>query len=154
MAHDGQQQAEQKTDIEQLHEVQLPYTVHVYEAKQFPKESAKPFATRDQGIESNCDLKVPCHTCKIPVSYTEDTTYDVVMAGLNDCDLRQLCTAQAFLKSAKNINNLIEFCDAYSNEKLAQAPTVAAPKSTHQRDKKPRNPRTSPTACEYCAGTT
>ena len=68
------------------------------------------------------------------------------MAGLNDHDLQQLCTSQAFLNSTKDINHLIKFCHAYYNKKLAQAPTVAAPNSTHQRDKK--NPGPSPTICK------
>ena len=68
------------------------------------------------------------------------------MAGLNDRDLQQLCTAQIFL------NHLVEFCNAYDNGKLSQATTVAALKSTHQKDK--TNLRPSPTTCEYCAGPT
>ena len=53
-----------------------------------------------------------------PVSYTEDTVYHVVMAGLNDRNLKQLCMAQALLNNVKNINHLVEFCDANESGKL------------------------------------
>ena len=46
------------------------HTVLLYEAKQFPKESTKAFATRVQEMAVNCDLQVPCHACKVPVPYT------------------------------------------------------------------------------------
>ena len=90
------------------------HTVRFHKAKQFPKESTKAFAARVQGMAANCDLKVPCHACQVPVSYTEDTAYHVVIAGLTDRNLQQLCTAQAFLNN-KNINHLFEFCNAYEN---------------------------------------
>ena len=53
------------------------------------------------------------------------------MAGQNDHDLQQLCTGQALLNNAKNINHLVKFCNAYENKKLDQPTTVAAPKPMH-----------------------
>ena len=65
------------------------YRVHLHEAKQSPDESTKTFAAK---VTANCDLQVACYACQAPVSYTKDTVYHVVMAGLSDRELQQRCT--------------------------------------------------------------
>ena len=85
------------------------HTVRLHEAKQLPEKSAKAFAARDRGIAANCELQELCHQCFVPVCYTEATLYHIVMAGLNDRDLQQHCTAQALLGNVTNINQLVEF---------------------------------------------
>ena len=72
------------------------------------------------------------------------------MAGLNDRNLQQLCTTQTLLNNAKNINHLVEFCNAYENVQLGQPTIVGAIKFTHQKDK--RNFGPSHTTRGYCAG--
>ena len=82
-------------------------------------------------MAANCDLQVPCHACQVPFFYIKDTVYHVVMAGLNNRDLQQLCTTQVFLNNAKNVNHLVEFCNAYEIGKLTQATT----ENGHQTNK-------------------
>ena len=97
-------------------------------------------------MAKHCDLQVPCHTCQVPVSYTKDTVDHVVMTGLNDRNLQQLCTTHTLLNNAKNTNHLVEFCNAHENGKLSQATIAGAPESTHQKNK--RNLGPSPPARE------
>ena len=70
-----------------------------------------------------------CQSCQTLVSYTEDTVYHIVKAGLSDLYLQQKCVAQALLNDVKNINKLIEFCNAHESSKLGQTSTLDVIKS-------------------------
>ena len=89
------------------------HKVRLHEAKQSPEESTKTFTARDRGITANCDLEVSCHSCQALLSYTKDTVYHIVMAGLSNRDLQQKCATQALLNNVNNIKKLIEFCNAH-----------------------------------------
>ena len=128
----------------------------LHEAKQSPDESTKTFVARVRGIAANCDLQVSCHSYQAIVSYTEDTVYHVVMAGLSDRELQQRCTTQALLNNVKNINKLIKFCNGHESSKLGQTSTLDIIKSTRRNPRSEPYPKTNhgpnPTTCGYCAG--
>ena len=96
-----------------------------------------------------------CQACQALVSYTEDTVYHIVMAGLSDRDLQHKCATHALLNNVKNINKLIEFCNAHKSSKLGLTSTLGVIKSTMRNPRMEPYPKTNhrpnPTMCGYCA---
>ena len=108
------------------------HTVSLHEAQQLPEESTKSFAARVRGIASNCELQKKCN-CGETVSYTEETVYHVVLAGLRDRDLQERCTAQALLKNITNIFSLVAYCSAEESGRLGTPGTVGGVRSSTYR---------------------
>ena len=44
------------------------------------------------------------------MTYLEETVYHVVLAGLRDTTLQEVCTTPALLGNIKDISSLVEFC--------------------------------------------
>ena len=136
------------------------HTIHLHEAKQTKDESTKAFAARVQGIACSCNLTKVC-TCRATVSFTEETVYHVVLAGLRDTEMQERCLAAAYLKSVTNLAQLLQFCSAEESSKNGNVNgLVGAVKSTYQRERRAANitSQTSHTAqanvrtCANCNG--
>jgi len=67
------------------------------------------------------------------VSYTEETVYHVVLAGLRDRDLQERCTAQALLKNITNIFSLVAYCSAEESGRLGTPGTMGGVRSSTYR---------------------
>ena len=111
-------------------------TVRLHEATQVPDESIKTYAARVRGIASYCVLVNQCE-CQKPVSYLDETVYQVVLAGLRDKDMQEACTTQALLGNIKDIVTLIEYCLAKESGQLGCSGTVGGVrnKSSYQSNK-------------------
>ena len=97
-----------------------------------PEESVKAFAARARVIASNCELEKNC-SCGRAVNYTEETVYNVVLAGLRDRDLQERCTAQALLKNIKDISSLVSYCSAEEGGKQAVPGMVGGIRSGYKK---------------------
>ena len=118
------------------------HTISLHEAKQAKEESTKAFAARVQGIAASCNLTKPC-TCGIAVSFTDETVYHVVLAGLRDPEMQERCLAAAYLKSVTNLPQLIQFCSAEESSKSGNNALVGALKSRYQKEKRAAHISTS-----------
>ena len=136
------------------------HTIHLHEARQAKDESTKAFAARVQGIACSCNLTKVC-ACRATVSFTEETVYHVVLAGLRDTEMQERCLAAAYLKSVTNLAQLLQFCSAEESSKNGNVNgLVGAVKSTYQRERRAANitSQTSKTAqanvktCANCNG--
>ena len=99
------------------------HTVSLHKARQLPEESTKAFAAHVRGIAANCHLAMDC-TCRVKVSFLEETVYHVLMAGLRDRDRQERCLSVAILKTITDINSLVEFCSFEESERMSHTSTV------------------------------
>ena len=136
------------------------HTIHLHEARQAKDESTKAFAARVQGIACSCNLTKIC-TCRATVSFTEETVYHVVLAGLRDTEMQERCLAAAYLKSVTNLAQLLQFCSAEESSKSGNNALVGALKSRYQKEKRaahisssqqPTLPSHKPYTCIGCDG--
>ena len=137
------------------------HTVMLHEAKQSPDETTKAFAARVQGIASNCNFTKTC-TCQPPtnVSFSEETVYHVVLAGLRDRDMQEKCLAAAYMKTVTNLPQLVQFCSAEeSSTASGSSSLVGAMRSSYQKSKRRgqvksfgNNPKPPPATCYRCDG--
>ena len=114
------------------------HTVMLHEAKQSPDETTKAFAARVQGIASNCNFTKTC-TCQPPtnVSFSEETVYHVVLAGLRDRDMQEKCLAAAYMKTVTNLPQLVQFCSAEESSRASGSSSlVGAMRSSYQKNKR------------------
>ena len=134
------------------------HTVSLHEAQQLPEESTKTFAARVRGIASDCELQKKC-SCGEIVSYTEETVYHVVLAGLRDRELLERCTTQALMKNITDISSLVAYCSAEESGKLGTLGTVGGVRSSYKKQKqgvrpgnqnKPGPSMTQTGKCRYC----
>ena len=89
-------------------------TVCLYEAKQFPEEYTRAFATSTASSSSTLDPPTN-HPHSLP--------------------LRGQAHPQRVNESLRNINLLIRTCNAYENEQLGQSTTASAIETNHQTGK-------------------
>ena len=96
------------------------HIVSLHEMKQSSDETSKAFSARVRGTAANCGLqkKCPKQTCGEMVSYLEETCYHVVIAGLNDPDLKDKVLTQAMLGSVTDLPSLLNFTAAEESAKL------------------------------------
>ena len=137
------------------------HTVMLHEAKQTSEETTKAFAARVQGIASNCNFTKTC-TCQPPtnVSFSEETVYHVVLAGLRDRDMQEKCLAAAYMKTVTNLPQLVQFCSAEESSRASGSSSlVGAVRSSYQHNKRRGQiksfgnfPKPPPTICNRCDG--
>lgn len=95
------------------------HVVSLHETKQRPDETVKAFSARVKGVAKNCNLKKTCPKsgCSEMVSFTEETCYHVVLAGIHNEELREKVLTQAMVGSVKNLSTLIEYATAEESSK-------------------------------------
>ena len=135
------------TGLKKLAVTELHPSVHVmalHEMRQARGESAKAFSARVKGIATNCNLVKKCTktSCNEQVSFLEETCYHVVLAGLQDTNLREKVLTQAMLNNVTDLPSLITYTSAEESAKLTKPMSqVAAAVKTPPRARLP---------CSHC----
>ena len=111
------------------------HVVSLHEMRQMPDETVKAFSARVRGVAKNCNLTKQCskQNCSETISFTEETCYHVVLAGIHNEELREKILSQAMVGSVKNMSTLLEYAAAEEAAKQKSPPrTVSAmsPKTT------------------------
>ena len=98
------------------------HAVALHQMKQNVSESTKAYSTRVRATAYNCCLEKACSRdgCSEKVSFVEETCYHVVLAGLQDTDMRDRALTQAMLGTIKDLPSLLNFAIA---EESARQPT-------------------------------
>ena len=100
------------------------HVVSLHETKQLRDETVKAFSTRARGVAKNCKLEKQCTKlgCDEMISFTEETCYHVVLAGIYEETLREKILTQAMVGSVKNLPTLIEYATAEESAKQKTPP--------------------------------
>ena len=109
--------------LKKLSVTELHPSVHVmalHEMRQARGESTKAFSARVKGTANNCNLVKKCTkaSCNEQVSFLEETCYHVVLAGLQDAQLREKVLTQAMLNNVTDLPSLITYTSAEESSKL------------------------------------
>ena len=121
------------------------HVVNLHQMRQNNDEPTKAFSARVRSVAANCNLEKKCTgpTCTEMVSYIEETCYHVVMAGLNDQDMKDRALTQAMLGAIKDLLTLVNFATA---EESARNTTIKSEISAMNKAKQPPNRR----KCSHC----
>ena len=166
-AEGGSEQLHSETDmlqrIKKLAVVTLHSSVHVvalHELTQQSDENVQTFAARVRGIAASCGLNKTCPGCQQNVSFSDETCYHVVLAGLSDQSMKERALTQAMMETIKDLNSLITWCTADEGGRLG-TPGATLNRLTRQstlrqlrhtlvaRDQSGQNMRNK---CGYCGG--
>ena len=100
------------------------HIVALHDMKQGENESTKMFSARVKGVANNCELKKKCTKagCREMISFVDETCYHVVLAGLNDADLREKVLTQAMLGTVKDLATLLSYTTAEESAKIKHPP--------------------------------
>ena len=107
--------------IKSLAVISLHSSVHVvnlHELRQQSDENVHAFAARVRGIAASCVLQKKCHGCQEVVTYSEETCYHVVMAGLCDQSMKEKALTQAMMETITDLNSLVKWCTAEESGRL------------------------------------
>ena len=100
-------------------------------------EPIRTFAARVQGKAETCGF-ITTATCEckktFPVDYTSDTVRDVLMAGINDNDIRREALSSQTLQS-ETINNVISFIESREMARNATPMASVSSVSSYKRGK-------------------
>ena len=94
---------------------------NLHGSKQMAGQSVKAFAAQVRGISNCTNLRVVCPaaTCSHSVSFAEPTVYPVTLTGLRGPDLQTKCLSAAYMKSVKNIQDLVMICSSAAQSEHA-----------------------------------
>jgi len=142
--------------IKKLAVISLHPSVHVvtlHDLKQQSDENVQTFAARVKGVAASCGLQKTCTAaaCNEVVSFTEETCYHVVLAGLHDLTMKERALTQAMMNTITDLPTLVTWCTADEGGRLGtpNGGTIARLRQTNYR--KLQNQQQSG-KCDYCGG--
>ena len=107
--------------IKSLAVVTLHSSVHVvnlHELRQQSDENVHAFAARVRGIAASCNLQKKCNGCQAVVTFSEETCFHVVMAGICDQEMKEKALTQAMMETITDLNSLVKWCTADESGRL------------------------------------
>lgn len=140
--------------IKKLSVLALHPSVHVvtlHELKQQSDENVQSFAARVKGVAASCGLQKTCTsaTCQEVVSFTEETCYHVVLAGLADISMKERALTQSMMNIITDLSSLVTWCTADEGGRLGtpHSGTLARLKQSGYRKQQQQTDK-----CGYCGG--
>ena len=151
-----QTEADMTTRIKKLAVVALHPSVHVvtlHELKQQSDENVQSFAARVKGVAASCGLQKVCtsHTCQEVVSFTEETCYHVVLAGLADISMKERALTQSMMNTITDLSSLVTWCTADEGGRLGTPHTGTVGRVKQSAYRKQQHQQHTD-KCGYCGG--
>ena len=115
-------------------------------------EPIRTFAARVRGKAETCEFTTTA-TCEcgktITVDYTSETVRDVILAGINDNDIRREALSARNLQT-EPVNNVVSFIEGKEMARNATPVTSVSTMSSYKRDKQPKPDPVKTYPCPEC----
>lgn len=123
--------------IKKLAVVTLHPSVHVvslHELRQQSDENTQTFAAKVRGVAASCGLSKKCPGCQQVVSFSDETCYHQVLAGLSDQSMKERALTQAMMGTITDLDSLVKWCTADEAGRLpTQGMTLGRIQSTFKK---------------------